>query len=500
MRMSMKKKLVVLSRYFREMSAGTHSSCPERIGFNGGSLFLSSANATLPDLLALEDRVLFDAAPLPAGEELLPVDLPQEELMGFFMETSHPIEDALDLAERLTSDYGEFDVAGLSGESREELDILEPSDLGERHMVQDSSHTDNESDLLLADRDSEGSIWNASPLRFSHVNQQPAAMDDIFVAADFSPLRISGADLLSNDAGPPGRGLAIVWAGNSLGGALRSDGNGGFVFQFEPGSSGEGSFQYQTTDGVSTSELATVRVLVVVSPQEFRQPGDYGDFTSELSHSQALPPVTDLARDNNVDEPEEPGVTGSLLIATGPIKPGFSLYHEFDGNPESWEETGDSDPRVAVSPHVIPAPRVNPSKAIYGYAYQSPEGPVSVNESVSRMENPRTESEKHVAGFEIVSHQKQFNKVAEQLLGQVEIVHGATAAATAIAGAFTAGYVIWMARGGMLLAGLVTALPAWKAFDPLPVLQYKATADDDDGETLQTLINQENHRSTAADP
>jgi hypothetical protein len=35
----------------------------------------------------------------------------------------------------------------------------------------------------------------------------------------------------------------------------------------------------------------------------------------------------------------------------------------------------------------------------------------------------------------------------------------------------TVGYVIWLIRGGSLLASTISALPAWFSFDPLPVLE-----------------------------
>jgi hypothetical protein len=37
---------------------------------------------------------------------------------------------------------------------------------------------------------------------------------------------------------------------------------------------------------------------------------------------------------------------------------------------------------------------------------------------------------------------------------------------------FAAGYVIWLLRGGSLLASLLAATPLWKSFDPLPVLAF----------------------------
>jgi hypothetical protein len=36
--------------------------------------------------------------------------------------------------------------------------------------------------------------------------------------------------------------------------------------------------------------------------------------------------------------------------------------------------------------------------------------------------------------------------------------------------AFSAGFVAWLLRGGTLLAGLLATLPAWRHFDPVPIL------------------------------
>jgi hypothetical protein len=45
------------------------------------------------------------------------------------------------------------------------------------------------------------------------------------------------------------------------------------------------------------------------------------------------------------------------------------------------------------------------------------------------------------------------------------------------------GYVLWLARGGFLLASLMSALPAWAMVDPMPVLAQMKRRDgnvDDD--------------------
>ncbi len=52
------------------------------------------------------------------------------------------------------------------------------------------------------------------------------------------------------------------------------------------------------------------------------------------------------------------------------------------------------------------------------------------------------------------------------------------------------GYVVWLARGGMLLASLLSSMPAWRAIDPLPVLASFRDNDEDEGddESLDALV------------
>jgi hypothetical protein len=65
----------------------------------------------------------------------------------------------------------------------------------------------------------------------------------------------------------------------------------------------------------------------------------------------------------------------------------------------------------------------------------------------------------------------------EELAGKV-----AVGSAAVVTTSLSVGYVIWILRGGSLLTTFMSALPAWQAFDPLPVLQsfHKAVEEDDD--------------------
>ena len=52
------------------------------------------------------------------------------------------------------------------------------------------------------------------------------------------------------------------------------------------------------------------------------------------------------------------------------------------------------------------------------------------------------------------------------------------------------GYVVWLARGGVLLASLLSSMPAWRIVDPLPILSRAMDDEDvDGGDSLASLID-----------
>ena len=46
--------------------------------------------------------------------------------------------------------------------------------------------------------------------------------------------------------------------------------------------------------------------------------------------------------------------------------------------------------------------------------------------------------------------------------------------------ALTAGVVAWVLRGGALMTSLISTMPMWKGFDPLPILAYRDDEDEDE--------------------
>jgi hypothetical protein len=61
----------------------------------------------------------------------------------------------------------------------------------------------------------------------------------------------------------------------------------------------------------------------------------------------------------------------------------------------------------------------------------------------------------------------------------------------ALSAGLSIGYVLWLTRGGLLLASLVSSMPAWRLVDPIPVLASLAAhgvGDRRSGESLDSMV------------
>lgn len=70
-----------------------------------------------------------------------------------------------------------------------------------------------------------------------------------------------------------------------------------------------------------------------------------------------------------------------------------------------------------------------------------------------------------------------------------EILLGNTAAITS---SITVGYLIWLIKGGQVLAALMANLPAWRLIDPLPILSTMIDEEEGDDDSLESIVKQGN--------
>jgi predicted outer membrane repeat protein len=74
-----------------------------------------------------------------------------------------------------------------------------------------------------------------------------------------------------------------------------------------------------------------------------------------------------------------------------------------------------------------------------------------------------------------------FERIREELDQGAQADGQVVAGSLVLSTSFSVGYVLWLARGGVLLASMASSIPAWAAVDPLPVLsRFKSRQGEDE--------------------
>ncbi|NIL96424.1 MAG: hypothetical protein GTO53_03390 [Planctomycetales bacterium] len=98
-----------------------------------------------------------------------------------------------------------------------------------------------------------------------------------------------------------------------------------------------------------------------------------------------------------------------------------------------------------------------------------------------------TDEQKYSAGLEVVEQVVldtellwgQLDFLQEQLTSQFEVQGFVAGSAKVTTVMLASGFVIWAIKGGYLLTFMISAMPAWRLIDPLPVLSSWQDRDED---------------------
>ncbi len=114
-------------------------------------------------------------------------------------------------------------------------------------------------------------------------------------------------------------------------------------------------------------------------------------------------------------------------------------------------------------------------------------------------------SDAAVQGLESVIDMPLMWKHLESLQDQIKLnaIHNQLMIGTAAVATtgLSVGFVVWMLRGGYLMASLLSSLPAWSFIDPLPILDELDNSNRpkrEDGESLESIIDRAEQRALSA--
>jgi Domain of unknown function (DUF4347)/Bacterial Ig domain/Bacterial cadherin-like domain len=118
----------------------------------------------------------------------------------------------------------------------------------------------------------------------------------------------------------------------------------------------------------------------------------------------------------------------------------------------------------------------------------------------ARGELPEAEVEAAMQEIAVMRDQEfrqELNKLREEVQQEAVVETRVAASVFAVSTGLSVGYVLWLLRGGVLLASLLSSIPAWRLLDPLPVLGRVGGQSDEDDESLEDMVDNQPDRDAA---
>ncbi|MCK4704716.1 MAG: tandem-95 repeat protein, partial [Gammaproteobacteria bacterium] len=184
----------------------------------------------------------------------------------------------------------------------------------------------------------------------------------------------------------------------------------------------------------------------------------------------ALPVVPDeIVEPIVIVEPEAPILPDEIIDPVSPVIPGNNEID--DGFESGFNPIGSSTPPQQLSTE----------DNVDGFENNG--APVEEDEISSyNLEPAATYTELQVKSIKALwiavdQMKQQITESTEEEVSKIEL----KAAAVSSSGvALTAGVVAWVLRSGALMTSLMSSIPLWKGYDPLPILAYREDEDEED--------------------
>ena len=316
----------------------------------------------------------------------------------------------------------------------------------------------------------------ARTIQVSPLNDQPLAANDAYVVSQGVVLDVSSAaGVLSNDSDPDADPLRATLLVGPQSGTLTLAPTGDFVYLPDDGFVGLDSFTYEADDGSASSTVATVEIEVLPvfqppdPPEEGEAEEDQGDPTEEAESEEDENLLegdfgrnTTDRRDNEVAESRE-SIDFRQITTDSPSDSAF----------------------VATTSLTVTDPESDLTDIHFSIAASSQ--PLAIN--LRELQQFGQTQVAALVAYTDISLLEQLEHISKQLDVNFSLPRWMIdSVAFSSSVGFSAGYVIWSLRSGYMLASVLSSMPAWTLVDPLPVLQYLDDEEEDDGESLESII------------
>ena len=327
-----------------------------------------------------------------------------------------------------------------------------------------------------------------------NVNVPPVAVNDQYTLEQFQTLTtVTMNGVIANDSDADSLSITASVVQGPQHGTLTFNADGTFLYVPDDLYFGLDSFTYVLSDGLESSSVTTVSLTVgLVAPGGGGLGGDTdADSTGDIGAGDGAADgdatdTTDTDDDSaSSDASNNSGTTSSSVIG------GWARDEALDEVPPPTDDTpedffvrhisiGDlqGGTRVAHTAHSTLRDTVQ------RFSDLIPVIKDLVPDSLHGLTHAIIEN--HAMWNELNSFRDQLESQQNSSAFVEDIVVGTT---TAVTGGLTVGYVIWLIRGGSLLATMVSVMPTWMSFDPLPVMdRFEEERSEEDQESLASIV------------
>ncbi|WP_373188017.1 VCBS domain-containing protein, partial [Halopseudomonas sp.] len=93
----------------------------------------------------------------------------------------------------------------------------------------------------------------------------------------------------------------------------------------------------------------------------------------------------------------------------------------------------------------------------------------------------------------------QLDNMRKELVEERSQVEQLIGTSLSVSAGLSVGYVVWLARSGIIMSSVLSSLPAWRFIDPLPVLgSLGSTDEEEDSESLESMVTEANQSKSSS--
>lgn len=340
----------------------------------------------------------------------------------------------------------------------------------------------------------EASVTTAFNVVVAPVSDTPTSTADSYVIFGEQLTVPPVGGVLANDSDPDGDAISALLVSGPANGSLVLLSNGGFTYTPDAEFTGIDTFIYEPFDGTSTGPQRTVvlNVTKAIAPP----PPSSSEAASESSESSE---AASASESESADQTAETTVEAPLSATDSASSTPAVEAAQAESTPEASSSDEDAEEEIAGAYTVTDSGdnffgggsqrlELRDATSLNVRTLAPTRSNTSSTESSERFRNSlRFDGEdlSYLVGTEFIQDLEQ---VEDSFEFDGTVPEWATGTAVATTASISVGYIMWMLRGGYVLASVRSTMPVWQNIDPLPVLAALDAADADDDDSLETMI------------